>query len=222
MRSITYPCGCVNEVQPNTSLRAVHKCEAHVSQAKEPTTLDAAYYASLGVLKVDTPHIAELEAALGVIPHVTNLKYVLEVGAGCSPYAKTFMRRGWKYYACEPSAYACNILRTSFARVYEDTIEDADFGDAKFDIILAAHVLEHVVHPSEVLRKLAKHLARNGKLLIIVPTMDDPVNPEHLWCFNPDAMRMLLTNADMRATQIEVKRVIERERFMYVEAVHDR
>ncbi len=54
------------------------------------------------------------------------------------------------------------------ARFVRAMIEDWDTAD-RFDTILFSHVLEHVIDPVLVLRKLSSLLTPNGRLFVVVP-----------------------------------------------------
>ena len=159
MRSITYRCGCVNAVQPNTSLRSVSKCAEH-TLAQNPNP-GFEYYKEFGVIDeqerlILSPHADQLLEALGPISFAASANQALEIGAGCSPYFAMLVRLGYKYTACDESEYACRVMRSHGANVIQSAFESAEI--KRYDLILAAHVLEHVVDPAAVLRKIATHL----------------------------------------------------------------
>ncbi|MBD3164435.1 methyltransferase domain-containing protein [Candidatus Woesearchaeota archaeon] len=54
-------------------------------------------------------------------------------------------------------------------------IESARLPKNKFDMIIAADILEHLKNPAKVLLKLRNSLKKNGKMIISVP------NVAHLW-----------------------------------------
>ncbi len=221
MRTVEYPCGCLNEVQPNTALKSVRKCAEHLSQRSLVT--ERAYYAAFGVVDehdrlMPTNHVDELVEALGPIEPVSN-KYALEVGAGVSPYFHKLVHSGYRYVGCDESSYACRVMRNNGAAMLYSRFEDAPL--KRYDLILAMHVLEHVVDPVEMLRKIRVHLRPRGVVYIIVPSNEDPVNPDHLWVFNLTALRIMLTDVGLRIQKFNVRKRIERESFIYVKAIHD-
>ena len=57
------------------------------------------------------------------------------------------------------------------ARFVEGLIEDYDT-EERYDTILFAHVLEHVVDPAAVLRKLGELLTPTGRLFLVVPNAE--------------------------------------------------
>ena len=57
------------------------------------------------------------------------------------------------------------------ARFVQGLIEDFDT-DERYDTILFAHVLEHVVDPAAALRRLGELLAPGGRLFLVVPNAE--------------------------------------------------
>ncbi len=53
----------------------------------------------------------------------------------------------------------------------EQTIANDDFVGEKFDVILLADVLEHLVDPTQVLRDLKKYLKPDGRIVISLPNV---------------------------------------------------
>lgn len=56
------------------------------------------------------------------------------------------------------------------------SVEDIPFPDASFDLLLCAHVLEHVPDDRKALREFSRVLTPNGKALLLVPF--SPILPE--------------------------------------------
>jgi len=83
--------------------------------------------------------------------------------------------------------------------------------DLTFELVLCAHVLEHVAHPSAFLEELAGHVAPGGALYLELPLeygvevaellrapSRTPVLHEHLSFFTPRAVERLLTPLGFR------------------------
>lgn len=93
-------------------------------------------------------------------------------------------------------------------------LEEASFD---YDLISAFHVIEHLKDPRAVLRELARHLDRDGRIVIEVPSADDALltlfecEPfqrftywsQHLYLFNPNTLHTLATQAGLRVVAIE-------------------
>jgi len=72
-----------------------------------------------------------------------------------------------------------------------------------FDIIISAHVLEHVENPLETLRVIHSKLRKGGKLILITPLdKGKKINPkdinQHLWTWTPQLMSNLLIKAEFK------------------------
>lgn len=87
-----------------------------------------------------------------------------------------------------------------------------------YSLLLAAHVLEHLRDAPAAVDLCAGWLLPGGELWIIVPDDTDPVNPEHEWVFTPASLRRCVEDAGLTVERIEVRRRIERERFIYLRA----
>ena len=75
------------------------------------------------------------------------------------------------------------------------TIDDVP-AQEKFDLIILAHVLEHLANPKEILQKLASHLKPQGALYIEVPNIerykkflgDIQLQNAHLYYYSPTTL----------------------------------
>jgi SAM-dependent methyltransferase len=98
---------------------------------------------------------------------------VLDVGCNAGELLALFQERGWSVAGVEqspgPAAFARRRLN---APVWSGPIEDYAPDGIPFDLVTMIHVLEHLVDPRSVLRRLAT-LAE--ALLIEVPNVDDPL-----------------------------------------------
>lgn len=95
-----------------------------------------------------------------------------------------------------------------------DRLEDAG---SEYDLITAFHVIEHLPDPRASLRELARHLAKDGRLVVEVPSSDDALltlfesEPfrhfsywsQHLFLFNADTLRRLAVQAGLRVVAIQ-------------------
>jgi len=64
--------------------------------------------------------------------------------------------------------------RLTWLRQYSDFAEVTVEG-TRFDLVCAFHVLEHIVDPAAFLRQCRGVLGRGGRLIIEVPSLDDPL-----------------------------------------------
>lgn len=215
---ITYPCGCINDRLESGLLRSILKCARHHRMRRLPSTLGEAYYREQGAF--DGPHLEQIREALGPFPAAKGRQFALEIGCGCSPYAGSLKEAGWLYGGFDSSQWAATWTAGRwgvFAEVgdYDRSSWAKDF----YGLILAAHVLEHLVDAPAGLAKMADSLAPRGELWLIVPDDSDPVNPDHEWFFSPETLRLEVERCGLEVTAMQVRKYIERERFIYCRAV---
>lgn len=94
-------------------------------------------------------------------------------------------------------------------------------GGAKYDLITAFHVMEHLQDPITILKQLATLLENNGKMLIEVPNGNEALlsifknkaysefiyTNVHLYCFTPHTLRLLGEKAGLK---VEFVKCIQR------------
>lgn len=227
MTTTWYPCGCLNETDERCGvMRSVSKCAAHTAQRQEVATLGVDYYRSLGVLAGGVPHcqghIAELVEAIGEPPAVTGGRHggplAVEVGCGLSMYAPLLLSLGYRYLGIEPSFYAASWTRATFdVEVIEATF-DAWQPGIRPQLLLAAHVVEHLPDAPAALARMGRLLQPGGRLYVIVPDDSDPVNPDHLWFFSPESLRECVRQAGLELERLAIRQRIAREKFLYLSA----
>lgn len=202
-------CGCYFK-EEGAALRKAFWCEDHASSRQAPETLGIEYYRDLGVMGADPPHVQELTSTLG---HVDMDSRVVEVGSGASPYQEYLQNRGCSYYCVDPSAAAVEHNRKRGGGGHVGRCEDEL---PKADVVLAAHVLEHVESITDSLQSIRKSLEPSGLLYAIVPNgRDDPGNPDHTYCFTPGSLATVLEEHGFDVLRLHQRRIVEHERFMY-------
>jgi len=94
---------------------------------------------------------------------------------------------------------------------------DLESAKEKYDLITAFHVVEHLPDPGTMLKTLASMLARNGRMVIEVPSADDALLTlydvdafqrftywsQHLFLFNAETLRRLVGQAGLRIVAIQ-------------------
>ena len=71
----------------------------------------------------------------------------------------------------EESAVACEVAAKRLAHVVQADLQQADLGDAQFDVLIFADVLEHVPWPVGVLKKYLRWLAPGGRVIVSLPNV---------------------------------------------------
>ncbi len=113
-------------------------------------------------------------AAARVISIVPPGARVLEIGAGAGSISKHLVARGCDVLALELDERAAENLGTFCRKVVRADLNQPDWrdhlaGEAKFDIIIAADVLEHLYDPWRVLDEAKALLSDTGALILSLP-----------------------------------------------------
>lgn len=135
---------------------------------------------------------------------------VLDIGCGRGLLLKKLRDRGWKPAGTELSEEAAAYAReTANLPVTTQALEDADFPNNEFDLVILWHVLEHVRAPRAMLQEVGRILKPGGTLLVAVPNFDSWEArwsgrhwfhldvPRHLTHFTPRTLSALLSEAGM-------------------------
>lgn len=106
----------------------------------------------------------------------SNPEYVLEIGCAAGQTLTYFKHRGAKYVAgveISPEVATLANMRPEIDRVIVGNIETLhlDFPEQFFDLIVAGHVIEHLVDPWNTLRKLYSLLKPQGQLIGALPNI---------------------------------------------------
>lgn len=132
---------------------------------------------------------------------------ILEIGSG-SGFNLISLREKFpnaNYYAIEPSESSRNILeRNNISVVSNDADSDWNKNNQKYDLIIMRHVLEHMMDPITVLKKIADSLSENGLFYVAVPNAYKPKSPFNSWVrfphtyyFSPDSLKVILEKSGL-------------------------
>ena len=98
---------------------------------------------------------------------------ILDVGCGSGALART-IRAEWpaEMVGITYSAAEADLGRDVFAQVHVADLNQFDAAPlGRFDAIICSHVLEHLSHPDELLRRLRPALNPGGSLLVALPNI---------------------------------------------------
>ena len=114
-------------------------------------------------------------AAAHVIRMVGKNKHVLELGAGPGSITKHLFREGkCRIKAIEANPDSIIKLKTYCELVYQADLNNTNWQELldkndKYDVIVAADVLEHLYNPWEILTVMKKLIKNDGYLVISLP-----------------------------------------------------
>lgn len=129
---------------------------------------------------------------------------VLDVGCASGYFLEEAREQGWDGWGVEYSPFAAGIAREKFGtRIFEGTLEQAEFPDKSFELITMFDLLEHVTDPVIVLEEAGRILVNGGKILIVTPNVGSisarlmghrwsHISREHLWYFDGKRLEQLL------------------------------
>jgi 2-polyprenyl-3-methyl-5-hydroxy-6-metoxy-1,4-benzoquinol methylase len=138
---------------------------------------------------------------------------VLDVGTGTGAFAISWIEAGGSdtLTLLDPSEAMLERARAQFIQrglgpeIINRTFEDFQ-SDAKFDAILASHVLEHFEHPRRAMQRFAQQLSSGGRLYLSVskPHWCNWViwlRFRHRW-FSPEAVCKMANDAGLTEVRI--------------------
>ena len=100
---------------------------------------------------------------------------VLDVGCGTGAWCDELRSAGGAYLVgIEPSAAARAAAETRYDLVVGSAVEAIsleELGGSRFDVIVVADVLEHLLDPWAVLKRLAEWSVPGGRLVVSVPNL---------------------------------------------------
>lgn len=156
----------------------------------------------------------------GITSIVPTAASYLDVGCGDGRYLELMIDKGvdrTKAYGVELDAQAVAVAAGRGLQVNQCRIEDAThLSSDQFDLITMFHVIEHVAHPDEVVRRLHEVLSPRGVLAIETPnfdSLDARISrrrfwggyhiPRHWHIFTPESLQRLLINAGFSVVAVK-------------------
>jgi 2-polyprenyl-3-methyl-5-hydroxy-6-metoxy-1,4-benzoquinol methylase len=101
-----------------------------------------------------------------------NGQRLLDVGCARGHLSAALAQEGWQVTGIEYDAADAALAKDAGINVIVGTAEESmDSLTEKFDVIVFADVLEHFVHPADVLAKARALLAPNGRIVISIPNV---------------------------------------------------
>jgi len=130
---------------------------------------------------------------------------LLDVGCGAGFFVREASKNGFSAQGIEFSREAVEFgMREGDIRLTEGDLLHTHFPDSSFEIVTLWHVMEHLPHPVETLKRIRALLKPGGILVTAVPNFDSVQArvfrsrwyhlevPRHLYHFTPATLRRLL------------------------------
>ena len=105
--------------------------------------------------------------------HFPRRGRLLEVGSGYGFLLDYFRKDGWEVQGVEPNEGLNRHARRALdLEVFSGILPEATDPDASFDVVLMAHVIEHVPDPRDTLTDIYRLLKPGGMLVMETPRYD--------------------------------------------------
>ena len=139
---------------------------------------------------------------------------VLDVGCGNGYLLLPLKDKGCEVYGVEINYKSVNVCNELGLKVFCGTLEDANFPDEFFDIVILSQVLEHLSSPKVSLRKTFRILKPSGKVFIYCPNANSYLSrlfskywhgwhlPFHFYVFTKDTIEKLAVETGFKINRI--------------------
>jgi 2-polyprenyl-3-methyl-5-hydroxy-6-metoxy-1,4-benzoquinol methylase len=136
---------------------------------------------------------------------------LLDVGCGSGATLEMLDKLGWRVEGVDFDPRAVERARKRGLRVHLGELQDQGLSSDSFDVIVSAHVVEHVPDPMDLLRECHRLLKPKGHLVVITPNLGgwghriygadwrglEP--PRHLHLFTVDSLAGMSAKAGFTA-----------------------
>jgi 2-polyprenyl-3-methyl-5-hydroxy-6-metoxy-1,4-benzoquinol methylase len=85
----------------------------------------------------------------------------------------------------------------------------------QYDIVIAAHVLEHAKNAAKMMEKISSAIIPGGLLCLLIPDDADLENQDHNWFFTEESAISMMKLNGFEVLSSRVFRIVSHENFMY-------
>lgn len=151
-----------------------------------------------------------------IIDYINSIKRagnILDIGCGLG-WLLSEVDSSWNKFGLEPEKNAADIS-AKVATIQNCIIEEADYKDDFFDIIVMHHTIEHMQDPRSVIKNVNKMLKKGGILIMATPDFDSACarryeknyrllfDATHISLFSNDSMHRFLRDSDFKIESVE-------------------
>jgi 2-polyprenyl-3-methyl-5-hydroxy-6-metoxy-1,4-benzoquinol methylase len=98
---------------------------------------------------------------------------VLDIGCATGALLAEFRDRGWKTCGAEIGGPQAEYARRERGLDIRDRpLEENQFSDGEFDLVLASHLIEHLNDPASFVKEAFRILAPGGRFMVTTPNID--------------------------------------------------
>ena len=140
---------------------------------------------------------------------------ILDIGAGYGFFLEIARQRGWNVYGTELTDEAVNHCTEKGLSMFKGELQNIDFQDLKFDVIVSIEVIEHIYNPVDYMTKMNEILRSGGQVYITTPNFNSYLRyrlkenynvieyPNHLGYFTKNTLNKLFTENGFKTTKIQ-------------------
>ena len=140
---------------------------------------------------------------------------LLDIGTGCGFFLEIARKRGWNAYGTELTDQALEHCESKGLKMFKGEIQDIDFGDLEFDIVISIEVIEHINNPIGYLTKTNEILRKGGLFYLTTPNFNsysrfrlkEKYNvieyPNHLCYYTKSTLKKLFTENGFKTDRIQ-------------------
>lgn len=148
-------------------------------------------------------HESFYDIAIDLVKEILPLgksSLILDAGCGDGKFIFEFNKKS-RMPLAEIYGADCSFAAITFAKIYNpeakffvNNLEQTEFSDDYFDIIVCIETLEHVI-PHEIpkiIKEFSRILKKDGKLIITVPSKNEKLSKGHFQHFSYEDLKLLL------------------------------
>ena len=156
---------------------------------------------------------AQARLILSLIAQYKKAGALLDIGCGPGFFLDEAKKKGWSAHGVDLSAWAKEHARLNFdIPVFQGTLNEAQFPDRHFDVIVMNDVIEHLEDPKSALKEIRRVLKNDGILYISTPDIESflsrllrakwwGINKYHLFYFSRKTIEKMFLEAGLKSVR---------------------